>query len=243
MRLNNNLLLFLTLFCISNTLHAQVEAAHLFTKGESSTGYGIFIRPGFPIGKADEISIEAGLDYFTHDVSHIADIPLLMGYRHTLNGSGAGFYLDCLCCAAGSERPLADGSRVSGYDVDVLDGGNSKSGSLDCDGVRPYRHIRDQERALGIGLRLQRRLGAVIDCGDDCPGNDGLGLIDDGAAERAGDDALAGYGIGREQEERKNTCADERAADNAKKRGMVGAHCLSPPESPPAAQPTAVGTG
>jgi hypothetical protein len=94
MRLNNNLLLFLTLFCMNSTLHAQVEAAHLFTKGESSTGYGIFIRPGFPIGKADEISVEAGLDYFTHDVSHIADIPLLMGYRHTLNGSGAGFYLE-----------------------------------------------------------------------------------------------------------------------------------------------------
>jgi hypothetical protein len=94
MRLNNNLLLFFTLFCIGNTLHAQVEAAHLFTKGESSTGYGVFIRPGFPIGKADEISVEAGLDYFTHDVSHIADIPLLMGYRHTLNGSGAGFYLE-----------------------------------------------------------------------------------------------------------------------------------------------------
>ena len=52
-----------------------------------------------------------------------------------------------------------------------------------------HRHIRDQEQALGIGLCLQRRLGAVIDCGDDCPGNDGLGLIDDGAAERAGDDA------------------------------------------------------
>jgi len=26
--------------------------------------------------------------------SHIADIPLLVGYRHTLNGSGAGFYLE-----------------------------------------------------------------------------------------------------------------------------------------------------
>jgi hypothetical protein len=94
MRPNNNLLLFLTLFCIGNTLHAQVEVAHLFTKGESSTGYGIFIRPGFPIGKADEISFEAGVDFFTHQASHIADIPLLVGYRHTLNGSGAGFYLE-----------------------------------------------------------------------------------------------------------------------------------------------------
>ena len=114
MRLNNNLLLFLTLFCISNTLHAQVEAAHLSTKGESSTGYGIFIRPGFPIGKADEISIEAGLDYFTHDVSHIADIPLLMGYRHTLNGSGAGFYLE----------PFA-GYTFGGTDITKMDAGGN----------------------------------------------------------------------------------------------------------------------
>lgn len=94
MRLNNNLLLFLALFCISNTLHAQIEAAHLFSKGESSTGYGVFLRPGFPIGKADELSVEAAVDFFTHDASHIADIPLLIGYRHTLNGSGAGFYLE-----------------------------------------------------------------------------------------------------------------------------------------------------
>jgi hypothetical protein len=113
MRPNNNLLLFLAFFCIGNTLHAQIEAAHLFTKGESSTGYGIFLRPGFPVGKADEISVEGGVDFFTHDASHIADIPLLIGYRHTLDGSGAGFYLE----------PSA-GYTFGGTDITKMEEGN-----------------------------------------------------------------------------------------------------------------------
>ena len=147
MRYNKNLLLFLTLFCIginiATTLHAQVEIAHLFTKGESSTGFGIFIHPAFPIGKADDISIEAGLDYFAPGESHIADIPLLLGYRHTLNGSGAGFYLE----------PFA-GYTFGGTDITKMDA----EGNIvyDNSGIAEDENLSGPTTGLGFGYIIPK---------------------------------------------------------------------------------------
>lgn len=78
----------------STNLHAQIEVAHLATKGMSSTGFGTFINGAIPIGQGDDISLEAGLYYFAPSQSHLAFIPLLAGYRHTFDHSGAGFYAE-----------------------------------------------------------------------------------------------------------------------------------------------------
>jgi hypothetical protein len=91
---HKKLFLLVLLACFSARLQAQIEVAHLMTKGMSSTGFGTFIHGAFPVGKGDDISIEAGLYYFTPSGTHVAFIPFLLGYRHSFDNSGAGFYVE-----------------------------------------------------------------------------------------------------------------------------------------------------
>ncbi len=94
MIINKKLVSFCLSILISAVLHAQVEAAHLFSKGSSATGFGLFLHAGAPVSTADEVSGEAGLYYFSPDGSHMAFAPILLGFRHTLDRSGTGFYLE-----------------------------------------------------------------------------------------------------------------------------------------------------
>ena len=87
-------LLVLLAFFSAKQLHAQIEVAHLTTKGMSSTGFGTFIHGAFPVGKGDDISLEAGLYYFTPTDTHVAFVPFLLGYRYTFDRSGARFYAE-----------------------------------------------------------------------------------------------------------------------------------------------------
>src|ERR1700754_4960313 len=88
--------LFLLVFslCVGARLQAQIEVAHLLTKGMSATGFGTYIHGAFPVAKGDEISLEAGLYYFSPSDTNVAFVPFLAGYRHTFDGSGAGFYVE-----------------------------------------------------------------------------------------------------------------------------------------------------
>jgi hypothetical protein len=92
------------------TLHAQLEVTHLFMKGESATGLGAFLHVGFPVSKGDELSGELGFDYFSPGTSHIVFVPMLVGYRHTFDGTGAGFYAE----------PVA-GYSIGGTDIQKTD--------------------------------------------------------------------------------------------------------------------------
>lgn len=132
--------LFLSLlaFCFCASLHAQVEVAHLFTKGESATGYGAFIHAGFPVGKADEASGEVGLYYFYPSSSHIAFVPLLAGYRYTIDRSGAGWYLE----------PFA-GYSFSSTDIVKVDGAGNPE--FNSDGTAKDIDLSGAAAGLGIG--------------------------------------------------------------------------------------------
>lgn len=78
----------------ASTLHAQIEVTQLIMKGRSNTGLGGFLHGGFPVSAANEISLEAGFDYFAPGQSHLIFIPLLVGYRHFFNSTGAGWYVE-----------------------------------------------------------------------------------------------------------------------------------------------------
>ena len=79
---------------LSASLHAQLEVAQLFTKGQSATGLGGNLHIGFPVGKGDEISGEIGFYYFAPAQSHEILLPLLLGYRHTFDKTGTGLYIE-----------------------------------------------------------------------------------------------------------------------------------------------------
>ena len=130
--------LSLLLSVAMHSVYAQVEVAHLFSKGLSATGGGIFLHGGVPVSKAGEIGIEAGLYYFTANGSHLASAPCLVGYRHTIDGSGTGFYVE----------PLA-GYTFGGTDIQKTDAAgnplyNSSGGEID-------QKISGPTAGMGIG--------------------------------------------------------------------------------------------
>jgi hypothetical protein len=60
---------------LGRTAEAQVEAAHLFSKGSSVTGFGIFLHMGVAVSKGDEISAEFAFYYFQPKQYHMAPGP------------------------------------------------------------------------------------------------------------------------------------------------------------------------
>ncbi len=102
---------FIYLCCIlGGSLHAQVEAAHIFSNGQSATGWGVFIHGGGAINKADELGGEVGLYYFAPGY-HMVSVPLLVTYQHTFNGNGTGWYIQ-----PGAGYSFG-GTDVQGYDA------------------------------------------------------------------------------------------------------------------------------
>lgn len=75
-------------------LHAQIEVAHLTFKGFSATGFGGFLNVAVPVTEGNSITAEAGFYSFKKDEDLTVLIPFLLGYRYTLNGSGAGLYIE-----------------------------------------------------------------------------------------------------------------------------------------------------
>jgi outer membrane receptor protein involved in Fe transport len=135
--------LFLIAICVGATisLRAQLEVAQLFTKGQSTTGFGGNLHVGFPVGKGDEISGEIGLYYFAPGQSHMVFVPFLLGYRHTLDHSGAGFYLE----------PFA-GYSASGTDIPKLDAAGNPV--TNADGSEVDQTLSGATAGLGVGYIL-----------------------------------------------------------------------------------------
>ena len=73
---------------------AQVELAQVLSKNTSATGLGIYMHVGFPVSKSSEVSAELGFYYFAPQPYHMIMLPLLAGYRYSLNGTRTGFYLE-----------------------------------------------------------------------------------------------------------------------------------------------------
>jgi hypothetical protein len=129
--------------CVSAsvTLHAQLEVAQLFTKGQSTTGFGGNLHVGFPVSKGDEISVEAGLYYFAPGQSHLIFVPLLAGYRHTFDGSGTGFYVE----------PFA-GYSIGATDIQKVDANGNPL--YNADGSQIDEKASGATAGLGFGYIL-----------------------------------------------------------------------------------------
>ncbi len=120
------------------TLHAQLEVTHVFLHKESLTGFGAFLHVGFPIAKGDEISGELGFDYFSPNMNHLVFVPFLVGYRHTFDKTGAGWYAE----------PVA-GYSVGGTDIPRTDA--SGNVLLNSDGSEQDQKCSGPIAGLGFG--------------------------------------------------------------------------------------------
>ena len=96
MRIKNKsiTLLFISLFSLA-AANAQLGLGYLSTKGISGFGFeGIFSFSGY-VTRGDMVTLEADFGYYRH----IGFEPLLiLGYRHTFNGKGHGWYIEPQFC-------------------------------------------------------------------------------------------------------------------------------------------------
>jgi len=114
MKLIKKLLLPALLLCFFSTSYAQIEVAHLSSKGFDATGFGGFLNFAIPVNDNNAAIVEGAVYVFSHDDSHAAVAPLLAGYRHLLsNNDDYGFYLE----------PVA-GYTFGGTDIQAYDNNN-----------------------------------------------------------------------------------------------------------------------
>ena len=87
--------LSLVLILIYAASDAQIEVDHITLKEFKSTGFGAFLNFSLPVSDADYVTLEAGLHYFVDKYDEdLGMIPVLAGYRFTIDRSGTGFYIE-----------------------------------------------------------------------------------------------------------------------------------------------------
>jgi len=83
------------LFACSFAGKAQIEVDYLKLKEFKAIGFGGFLNFSLPVSDANYVTTELGVQYFRDKYDQeVALIPVLAGYRYTLNRSGTGLYLE-----------------------------------------------------------------------------------------------------------------------------------------------------
>jgi hypothetical protein len=155
MNLNKKLLLFFISVFIYSVSHAQIEVARLITKIPASTnsgtsgtqnfsanGFGAFINFGFPVSVTDAITAEGGFYYFGNSDTHIAESPLLAGYRHLLTGEDYGWYIE----------PVL-GYTIGGTDIQKTDANGNAL--YKPNGNEDDQNVNGPTAGMGLGYLFQ----------------------------------------------------------------------------------------
>ncbi|MEO6820761.1 MAG: hypothetical protein ABI266_04900 [Ginsengibacter sp.] len=148
------LLNFLLFFSI--TSHAQIEVAHVSSKGYSAIGYGAFLNFSLAVSEGSYATLEGGVQYFKDkNKGEFTSIPFLAGFRYTLNQSGEGFYVEPTAGYAFSMSDYDEGNGIAaglgmGYLFDITNIPFNV-------GIR-YLHSFDNSNANVISLRISHSL-------------------------------------------------------------------------------------
>lgn len=144
MILKRKLLLLGFAIIIGTVLKAQIEVAHLTSKGFSATGFGAFLNFSIPVSEGAAVSAEAGFYNFKHDDNHVALVPFLLGYRYQLNGTPTGLYIE----------PTA-GYTIGGSDIKR----RNESGSIIYeDGRSVDQEVKGITAGIGTGYIFDGRV-------------------------------------------------------------------------------------
>ena len=75
--------------------NAQIEVNHVAMKDFKKNGFGGFLNFSFPVSDANYLTLEGGLQYYKDEYDEeLVLVPVLAGYRYTLNQSGSGLYVE-----------------------------------------------------------------------------------------------------------------------------------------------------
>jgi hypothetical protein len=96
MLLKKQFFVFYFLLFSFNLCNAQIEVARATAKGFNAIGFGAFLNFSIPVSEATNyVTLEGGFQYFKDkNDDDLALIPVLIGYRYTLNQTGTGFYIE-----------------------------------------------------------------------------------------------------------------------------------------------------
>lgn len=95
MLLKKQVLIFCFLLFCFRFSNAQIEVAYTNSKNFNAIGFGGFLNFSFPYSEADFVTIEGGFQYFKNKYDEdLGLIPVLLGYRYTLDRTGSGFYVE-----------------------------------------------------------------------------------------------------------------------------------------------------
>ncbi len=97
--MKNALLASILFFSFANNLHAQIAIMKSVGKNSKDFGfgYGGSLKFGFPVSEAADLSLEAGANIFSekdNSGNGYCVIPLKVGYRYTIDGTGTGLYVE-----------------------------------------------------------------------------------------------------------------------------------------------------
>ncbi len=137
-----SLMLLCMLICAAVS-KAQIEVAHITMKNFKSTGFGGFLNFSFHVTDANYLTLEGGLQYFKdNNDQDAALVPVLLGYRYTINHTGTGLYVEPnagYCFGATSiERYDSLGGEI-----------------IDANGNQLYEKIAGPMAGVGIGYLFE----------------------------------------------------------------------------------------
>jgi len=73
----------------------QIEVDHLKVRDYNKTSFGGFLNFSIPKGESDYYTMEFGIQYFDDESGdYLGLIPVIFGYRYTLNRTGYGLYIE-----------------------------------------------------------------------------------------------------------------------------------------------------
>ena len=136
-----------------NFLDAQIELAHINTKEFTSTGFGGFVGMATPVTMGNSITAEVGFYNFKNNNHQIVLIPLVLGYRYTLNGTGKGLYVEPTAGYTIGGTDIQKGDKVNSSVVDDGLSVERKASGITSGVVAGF--IFPGKGALNMGLRYQ----------------------------------------------------------------------------------------
>jgi hypothetical protein len=142
------------LLLCSHLCNAQIEVDYAHGKDYNSIGFGGFLNFSFPAGESDYLTVEGGVQYFkSSDDEELALIPVLAGYRYTLDRTGSGLYVEPFAGYAFGGSTIGSYNENGGWE-----GGNVKvAGPAAGLGVGYLFDIGNIP--FNVGLRLQHNFG------------------------------------------------------------------------------------
>ena len=92
--------LFTLVLLFAKYSYTQIEVVRIVGKNSSeyNIGFGAALKFGYPVSEAAYATLEGGIVFaplkYSDFTQGIALIPVKLGYRYTLDGSGTGFYVE-----------------------------------------------------------------------------------------------------------------------------------------------------